>query len=51
MGPLTLIARDGVLTNVSMHEQRHASPPPQDAARDDAGFKDVVAQLDAYFSR
>jgi len=50
IGPLTLIARDGVLTNVSMHEQRHASAPPIEAMRDDAWFKDVAAQLGAYFA-
>ena len=50
VGPLTMIARDGVLTNVSMHEQRHSSPPPPDAVTDDAWFKDVTAQLDAYFA-
>jgi methylated-DNA-[protein]-cysteine S-methyltransferase len=50
IGPLTLIARDGVLTNVSMHEQRHMSPPPVEAIIDDAWFKEVAAQLDAYFA-
>jgi methylated-DNA-[protein]-cysteine S-methyltransferase len=50
IGPLTLIARDGVLTNLSMHEQRHMSPPPADAVTDDAWFKDVAAQLDDYFA-
>jgi methylated-DNA-[protein]-cysteine S-methyltransferase len=50
IGPLTLLARDGVLTRVSMHEQRHTSPPPEDAVVDDAPFKDVAAQLDAYFA-
>jgi methylated-DNA-[protein]-cysteine S-methyltransferase len=50
IGPLTLLARDGVLTNVSMHQQRHSSPPPEDAVTDDAWFKDVAAQLDAYFA-
>jgi methylated-DNA-[protein]-cysteine S-methyltransferase len=50
IGPLTLIARDGVLTNVSMHEQRHTSPQPEEAVSDDAWFKDVAAQLDAYFA-
>ena len=49
IGPLTLIARDGVLTNVSMHEQRHVSPPPTDAIVDDTWFKEIAAQLDAYF--
>jgi methylated-DNA-[protein]-cysteine S-methyltransferase len=33
-----------------MHEQRHTSPPPNEAICDDAWFKDVVAQLDAYFA-
>ena len=50
IGPLTLTARDGVLTNLSMHQQRHLSPPPVDAVNDDAWFKDVAAQLDAYFA-
>jgi methylated-DNA-[protein]-cysteine S-methyltransferase len=50
IGPLTLVAQDGVLTRVSMHEQRHSSPPPIDAAVDDNWFKDVAAQLDAYFA-
>jgi hypothetical protein len=51
IGPLTLIARDGVLTNLTMHEQRHMSPPPVTRrSRDDAWFKDVAAQLDAYFA-
>jgi methylated-DNA-[protein]-cysteine S-methyltransferase len=50
IGPLTLIAHDGVLTNLAMHEQRHMSPPPDEAIRDDAWFKDVAAQLDAYFA-
>jgi methylated-DNA-[protein]-cysteine S-methyltransferase len=50
IGPLTLIARDGVLTNLSMHEQRHTAPPPEAAITYDAFFKDVAAQLDAYFA-
>jgi methylated-DNA-[protein]-cysteine S-methyltransferase len=50
IGPLTLVARDGVLTNVAMHEQRHMSPPPADAIENAAWFKDVAAQLDAYFA-
>jgi methylated-DNA-[protein]-cysteine S-methyltransferase len=50
IGPLTLLARDGVLTNLSMHEQRHTARPPDDAVVDDAWFKDVADQLDAYFA-
>jgi methylated-DNA-[protein]-cysteine S-methyltransferase len=49
IGPLTLVARDGVLTDLSMHEQRHTPPPPDDAITDDDWFKDLAAQLDAYF--
>lgn len=50
IGPLTLVAHDGRLTNLSMHEQRHGAPPPLDAIVDDGWFKDVAAQLDAYFA-
>src|ERR1700722_765466 len=50
IGPLTLIARDGVLTNLSMLEHRHTPPPPDDAITDDAWFMDVAAQLEAYFA-
>jgi methylated-DNA-[protein]-cysteine S-methyltransferase len=50
IGPLTLVARDGRMTNVSMHEQRHMTPPPDDAVTDDAWFKDVAQQFDAYFA-
>jgi methylated-DNA-[protein]-cysteine S-methyltransferase len=50
IGPLTLLARDGVLTNLSMLEHRHTPPPPVDAVADDAWFKDVAAQLDGYFA-
>lgn len=50
IGPLTVIARDGVLTNLSMHESRHQIPPPDDAVIDDTWFKDVADQLDAYFA-
>jgi methylated-DNA-[protein]-cysteine S-methyltransferase len=50
IGPLTLIARDGVLTHLSMHEARHSTSPPADAIVDDAWFKDVASQLDAYFA-
>ena len=49
IGPLTLVARDGLLTSVSMHEQRHVTAPPDDAVTDDAWFKDVADQFDAYF--
>jgi methylated-DNA-[protein]-cysteine S-methyltransferase len=50
VGPLTLVARDAVLTNLSMDAQRHLVPPPLDAVRDDSWFKDIAQQLDDYFS-
>lgn len=50
IGPLTLVAHDGVLTTLSMHEQRHTTPPPDGAVTDEVWFKDVAAQLDAYFA-
>jgi methylated-DNA-[protein]-cysteine S-methyltransferase len=50
IGPLTLLARDGVLTNLTMREHRHSSPPPPEAVVDDAWFKDVAEQLDRYFA-
>lgn len=49
IGPLTLLASDGALTTLSMHEQRHPPRLPRDAVRDDESFTDVVAQLEAYF--
>jgi methylated-DNA-[protein]-cysteine S-methyltransferase len=50
IGPLTLTAVDGVLTGVHMHEARHSPEVSPEWERDDAAFKDVVAQLDAYFA-
>jgi len=45
-----LTAVDGVLTGLHMHHQRHAPPSSDGWVPDDAAFKDVVAQLDAYFA-
>jgi methylated-DNA-[protein]-cysteine S-methyltransferase len=50
IGLLTLTSVDGVVNGVHMDGQRHAPAHSQDWERDDAGFKDVVAQLDAYFA-
>jgi len=50
IGPLTLTAVDGVLTGLHMDRQRHAPEPSGEWEPDDAAFKDVVAQLDAYFA-
>ncbi len=49
LGALALVARDGVLTSVSLPGQRHAPEPPRGARRDDEWFAPVVAQLEAYF--
>lgn len=49
IGVLTLTGSEGILTGLHMHDQRHA-PPHLDAwQRDDVMFKDVIAQLHAYF--
>jgi methylated-DNA-[protein]-cysteine S-methyltransferase len=50
VGPLTLTARDGALTRVYMHEQRHAPQGPQAWQREDRGFEEIVTQLEAYFA-
>jgi len=49
VGPLTLTARDGVLTSLYMHEQRHAPTISPEWERDDRGFEEIVVQLGAYF--
>jgi methylated-DNA-[protein]-cysteine S-methyltransferase len=49
IGPLTLIATDGVLTGLSMAGQRHERLPSPGTVRDDAGFADIRDQLDRYF--
>jgi methylated-DNA-[protein]-cysteine S-methyltransferase len=50
IGPLTLTARDGALTGVHMHNQRHAPVLPSTCERDDGPFADAVEQLRAYFA-
>jgi len=50
IGALTLTAREGMLTGVHMHEQRHAPTLPPTCRRDDAAFEEIVAQLHAYFA-
>jgi len=50
IGPLTLIARDGHLTNLVMEDQVHAVSAPPGSHRDDAAFADVRSQLDEYFA-
>jgi methylated-DNA-[protein]-cysteine S-methyltransferase len=50
LGVLTLTARDGYLTGLSMSDQRHAPAPVPDAMRDDAWFAEVTGQLRSYFA-
>jgi methylated-DNA-[protein]-cysteine S-methyltransferase len=52
VGPLTIVARDGVITGLYMQAQRHGPDPatlslPADA--DDEPFATAVSQLTAYF--
>ena len=49
IGPLTLMGREGHLTNLVMHEQAHAVVPPEGSRRDDRAFDPVTEQLDEYF--
>jgi methylated-DNA-[protein]-cysteine S-methyltransferase len=49
IGPLTLVAGDGVLTGLFMHAQRHAPPAAAYGTDDASAFGDVTAQLAAYF--
>jgi methylated-DNA-[protein]-cysteine S-methyltransferase len=49
VGPLTLVAEDGVLAGLFMAEHRHA--PSLDLPLEEAGLPAVREQLTAYFSR
>lgn len=50
IGPLKLTSREGVLTGVHMHNQRHAPTVQATCERDDAPFAPVAQQLRAYFA-
>ena len=50
IGPLLLSARDGALTGLQVHNQRHFRELPNDAVHDDVWFSDIKEQLDAYFT-
>lgn len=50
IGPLTLVATDGVLTGLYMDEQRHPPAAGRHGEPDPAAFADVEAQLAAYFA-
>ncbi|QNP69291.1 methylated-DNA--[protein]-cysteine S-methyltransferase [Streptomyces roseirectus] len=49
-GPLTLVADDGVLCGLYMTDQRHRPPEETFGPRDDTGFAEAEAQLEAYFA-
>ncbi|MFJ2211172.1 methylated-DNA--[protein]-cysteine S-methyltransferase [Streptomyces sp. NPDC101062] len=48
-GPLTLVATDGVLSGLYMHEQRHRPPEESFGVQDPGPFTETVRQLTAYF--
>jgi len=49
LGPLTLVADDGVLSGLYMTEQRHRPAEASFGERDPAAFGSVNEQLKAYF--
>jgi methylated-DNA-[protein]-cysteine S-methyltransferase len=49
IGPITLAGDDDVLTQLVMHEQRHAPRELPDWPEDKNAFGDVLDQLKAYF--
>ena len=49
VGPLTLVASDGVLCGVYMDEQRHRPAEEIFGPRDDRHSRDAIEQLSAYF--
>jgi methylated-DNA-[protein]-cysteine S-methyltransferase len=50
IGPLTLMACDGILAGVHMHEQRHRPAPSAFGRREDALFTEATRQLEEYFA-
>lgn len=50
VGPLTLVATDGVLSGVYMDEQRHRPMENVFGPRDDTQSVEVIEQLKAYFA-
>lgn len=50
VGPLHLVARDGVLCRLSMQGQRHAPDPAEPGGRGDSALPEARAQLAAYFA-
>lgn len=50
VGPLTLVAVDGVLAGLSMENQRHLPPQgPPLGGPEPRDFREAIAQLDEYF--
>jgi methylated-DNA-[protein]-cysteine S-methyltransferase len=50
VGPLTLVAADGVLTGLYMDRQRHRPEEHTFGERDPAPFGAVIGQLEEYFA-
>ena len=50
VGPLTLVATNGVLAGVYMDEQRHRPVEETFGPRDDTQSAEVIEQLEAYFA-
>ncbi|WP_020577714.1 methylated-DNA--[protein]-cysteine S-methyltransferase [Actinopolymorpha alba] len=50
VGPLTLVANDGVLAGLYMQDQRHRPPQETFGQPDTEPFGEVAAQLEAYFA-
>ncbi|MCZ7415084.1 MULTISPECIES: methylated-DNA--[protein]-cysteine S-methyltransferase [unclassified Streptomyces] len=50
LGPLTLVAEDGVLRGLYMTDQRHRPPEASFGVPEPEGFADVTAQLGEYFA-
>lgn len=50
IGPLTLVAEDGRLSQLLMEDPVHGRELPPGATWDDEGFTEVRAQLDSYFA-
>ncbi len=50
VGPLTLVADDGLLCGLYMADHRHRPDPDTFGARDPAAFGPAIEQLGAYFA-
>lgn len=50
VGPLTLVASDGAVCGLYMHEQRHRPTDDSFGAPDDAPFTQALDELEEYFA-